>query len=313
MEVSPEFVARFRRDLEALAGAPPGPIGIAVSGGPDSLALLLLAQAAYPGTAQAATLDHGLRPESAEEAAFVAAVCQGLGVPHAVLHPAEPITGNLQSAARRERYAALEQWRGARRLDWVLTAHHADDQAETLLMRLNRGSGVGGLSGIRPVYGRVARPLLGWAREELAQIVRDAGIEAVADPGNADERFDRVRIRGRLAETGWIDRAGLVRSAEALAEADEALEWTTDRLLAERARGDEGESLFDPAEIPAELRRRLVLRALRRIVPAANPRGDELSRLMATLEVGGIANLAGVKCSGGSVWRFEPEPPRRSG
>jgi tRNA(Ile)-lysidine synthase len=159
----------------------------------------------------------------------------------------------------------------------------------------------------------VARPLLGWAREELAQIVRDAGIEAVADPGNADERFDRVRIRGRLAETGWIDRAGLVRSAEALAEADEALEWTTDRLLAERARGDEGESLFDPAEIPAELRRRLVLRALRRIVPAANPRGDELSRLMATLEVGGIANLAGVKCSGGSVWRFEPEPPRRSG
>jgi tRNA(Ile)-lysidine synthase len=313
MAVSSEFVARFRRDLEALAGAPPGPIGIAVSGGPDSLALLLLAQAAFPGTVHAATVDHGLRPESAEEAAFVAGICQGLGVPHAVLHPAEPIAGNLQSAARRVRYAALEQWRLAHGLDWVLTAHHADDQAETLLMRLNRGSGVGGLSGIRPVHGRVARPLLGWARDELARIVRDAGIEAVVDPSNADERFDRVRIRSRLAVADWIDRAGLVRSAEALAEADEALEWTADRLLAERASDSEAEVRIGPAEVPAELRRRLVLRALRRIVPGANPRGDELSRLLATLEAGGSANLAGVKCSGGSVWRFEPEPPRRSG
>lgn len=313
MAVSPEFVARFRRDLEALAGVPPGPIGIAVSGGPDSLALLLLAQAAFPGTVHAATVDHGLRPESAEEAAFVAGICQGLGVPHAILHPAEPITGNLQSVARRERYAALEQWRGTHGLDWVLTAHHADDQAETLLMRLNRGSGVGGLSAIRPVHGRVARPLLSWAPDELARIVRNAGIEAVADPSNADERFDRVRIRGHLAETGWIDRAGLARSAEALAEADAALEWTAGRLLADRARGDESELQLDPSEIPAELRRRLVLRALRRIVPGANPRGDELSRLLATLETGGSANLAGVMCSGGGVWRFEREPPRRSG
>ena len=309
----PDLVSRFRHDLEVLTGGPPGPVGVAVSGGPDSLALLLLSHAAFPGQIQAATVDHGLRRESSEEAAFVAGICQGLGIPHAILHPAEPITGNLQSAARRERYAALEDWRRAQALTWVLTAHHADDQAETLLMRLNRGAGVGGLSGVRPIYGRVARPLLSWARDELAEIVRGAGISAVADPSNTDERFDRVRMRRRLAETGWIDRAGLARSAVTLAEADEALEWSADRLLAERVRGDEAALRLDPTGLPAELCRRLLLRVLRRIVPGAAPRGDELSRLLATLESGGTATLADVKCVGGDAWRFELAPPRRSG
>ena len=309
----PERIERFRTDLEALAGDVPSRLGVAVSGGPDSLALLLLADAAFPGRVEAATVDHGLRPESADEAAFVARLCERLQVPHALLRPAAPITGNLQSSARRVRYALLEQWRQDRSLDWVLTAHHADDQAETLLMRLNRGAGVAGLGGVRGANARVLRPLLGWRRAELAEIVAAAGIEAVADPSNADEKFDRARIRRQLGEAGWIDPAGLVRSALALAEADQALDWAADKLADERIPGSGPELVLDPSGLPNELRRRLVLRILRRIAPEAAPRGDALSRLLATLEQGGTATLAGVKAVGGGTWRFEPAPPRKSG
>jgi tRNA(Ile)-lysidine synthase len=271
---SPDLVGRFRADLEAIAGGMPGKLGVAVSGGPDSLALLLLALAAYPGQLEAATVDHGLRPESADEAAFVAGVCEELGVPHAVLRPGEPIAGNLQSAARRARYLLLEDWRAEKCLDRVLTAHHADDQAETLLMRLNRGSGVAGLGGIRAVNGRVLRPLLGWRRAELEAIVAASGLEAVTDPSNRDERFDRARLRRQMAGAEWIDPVALGRSAEALAEAGEALDWAAERLFAERAGGSDAELRLDPSGLPAELLRRLLLRAMRRIDPEAAPRGD---------------------------------------
>lgn len=303
-------VERFRADLQKLAGAPMGRLGLAVSGGPDSLALLLLAHAAGPEKVEAATVDHQLRPESAAEAASVADLCDRLGIAHAVLKPAGPIAGSLQAAARQARYALIEQWRRERGLDWLVTAHHADDQAETLLMRLNRGAGVAGLSGVRAINRHVIRPLLGWRRTELAAIVRAAGIIPVADPGNDDRRFDRVRIRQAIAEADWIDPQGLARSAAAAAEAEAALDWAAKRLLAERKCGDGG---LDPSGVPAELRRRLVLEALRRIDPAAEPRGHELTRLLATLESGGTATLAGVKCVGGATWRFEPAPPRRSG
>ena len=306
---SADQVERFRADLETLAGGP-GRAGLAVSGGPDSLALLLLGQAACPDAVEAATVDHGLRPESAGEAEFVADLCRRLAVPHAILRPAEPIGGNLQSAARRARYALLEQWRVERGLDWLLTAHHADDQAETLLMRLNRGSGIAGLSGVRAVNGRVLRPLLAWRRAELAGIAAAAGIAAVADPSNVDDRFDRARLRAHLAVADWIDPPALARSARALAEADEALEWTVERLLAERA---DAHGRLDASELPAELRRRLLLRMLRGVNPAAEPRGDEVGRLLAALEVGETSTLAGVKCVGGAVWQFEPAPPRASG
>jgi tRNA(Ile)-lysidine synthase len=303
-------VGRFRTDLQALTGQAPGRIGIAVSGGPDSLALLLLACAAFPGTVQAATVDHGLRPESADEADLVARLCGARGIPHAVLKPGQPITGNLQSAARRVRYALLEAWRAEQGLDWILTAHHADDQAETLLMRLNRGSGVGGLAGIRAVNGRVLRPLLGWRRSELERIVAEAGIDAVADPSNRDERFDRARLRRALEAADWIDRPAIARSARALADAEEALDWAAERLAAERIEGDAESLQLDPADVPPELRRRLLLRALRRIDADAAPRGEELSRLLATLEQGGTATLSGVKAEGGETWRFSPAPPR---
>ena len=310
---APEAVARLRADLEALTGGRIGRFGVAVSGGPDSLALLLVAHAGWPGQVEAATVDHGLRRESADEAAFVAQACGILALPHAILKPRHPIEGNLQSAARQARYALLEEWRAARGLDWILTAHHADDQAETLLMRLNRGSGVGGLAGVRAVNGRVIRPLLGWRRAELASIVAEAGIEAVADPSNTDARFDRARLRAEIEGMTWIDPAALARSAAALAEAQQALDWSADRLFAERVTSDPDGLRLDPSDVPDELLRRLLLRALRELAPDASPRGDELSHMLAALGQGGTATLAGVKAVAGDVWRLTPAPPRRSG
>src|SRR5258708_6038677 len=168
---------RFRANLDALV-APDLSIGIAVSGGPDSFALLLLAAAARPGQVEAATVDHGLRPEAADEALFVAGICAGLGVPHSIL----PICWGevpetaIQERARQQRYRLLGYWAEEHTLDALATAHHADDQAETLLMRLARGSGVRGLAGMRPrsvapgSQVQLVRPLLGWRRIELEEI-----------------------------------------------------------------------------------------------------------------------------------------------
>lgn len=308
---SPEQAERFRAEIERLAGGPAGRLGIALSGGADSLALLLLAAAAFPGAVEAATVDHGLRAESAGEAEHAAAICARLGIPHATLHPPEPIRGSVQAAARAARYALLDAWAEAQRIDWLLTGHHADDQAETLLMRLNRGAGVGGLSSVRAVNGRLLRPLLDWRRAELEAIVAAAGIEPVADPSNADRRYDRARLREQLASADWIDRQGLARSARALAEADEALRWSAERLAAERIRTSGSTVELDPGGLPAELVRRLALDAMRMIDPGLDPRGDALGRALARLTGGGVATLGGVKAVGGTVWRFEQAPARR--
>jgi tRNA(Ile)-lysidine synthase len=315
----PHLVERFRRDLAALAGAPPA-LAVAVSGGPDSLALLLLAAAAFPGQIRAATVDHRLRPESADEAEAVAAICAGLGVPHRILLVAvAPAGEGLQAAARKARYRAVARWMELESVGLLLTGHHADDQAETLLMRLMRGSGAAGLAGIRPfgpVPGeagplRLCRPLLSWRRAELGDIVRAAGLEAAQDPSNGDERFDRPIVRRHLARMEWFDPVAAARSAALLAEADEALDWAAESLAASRIAGEEGALILKPEGLPAELRRRLVLECLRRLAPGARPRGEKLAALIGRLEEGGTATLAGVKAMGGEAWRFEPAPPRR--
>lgn len=312
----PDVVARFGADLDRLIGPAPQALGIAVSGGPDSLALLLLAHAARPGAVHAATVDHGLRPESAAEAAFVADLCARLGVPHATLRGDAPLAGNIQSGARALRYRLLGDWAREAGLGCVLTAHHGDDQAETLLMRLLRGSGTSGLAGVRE-WTRigaldVVRPLLGWRRAELAAVVGGSGIAAVDDPSNADPRFDRARLRKHLAEAGWIDPLALARSAAALAEAEAAIAWAATRLHDARAKREGDALCIDMGDLPAELRRRLVLRALSELAPEGAPRGAEVDRLLAALSGGGTATLAGVKCrADGDVWRFAPAPPRR--
>lgn len=313
MTVPPALAERFRADLEALTGPAPGRLGIAVSGGPDSLALLLLAHAAFPGQVQAATVDHRLRPESAAEARLVARICQDLDLSHAILAADAPIEGNLQAGARALRYRLLGRWTVEAGIGWLLTAHHADDQAETLAMRLGRGAGLSGLAGVRAATDiaglKVARPLLGWRRAELAAVAARAGIEPASDPSNEDDRFDRARIRKRFAEADWLDPPAAARSAAALAEAEDALDWAAERLFEERV-ARSGETIaFDPSDLPAELRRRIVLRLLRAEAP---PRGEAVQRLLATLEAGGTATLAGMKCEGGPVWRFSRAPPHNA-
>jgi tRNA(Ile)-lysidine synthase len=305
-----EQVARFRADLEKLTGGVPERLGLAVSGGPDSLALLLLANAAFPDRIEAATVDHGLRPEGAAEAELVARLCAGRGIPHATLRARMTETSNLQAAARDRRYALLGEWIHGIGARFLATAHHIDDQAETLVMRLLRSSGLSGLSGIRALAPPVVRPLLGWRRHELAAIVRAAGVEPVADPSNLDPRFDRVRVRGLLAETGWLEPEPLARSAGALAEANEAMDWMVERLRRERVESTPEGFTLDPAGLPVELQRRLVLPILAAMGRPA-PRGEDLTRLLDKLGAGGTATLAEIKCAGGAVWRFTPAPPRR--
>lgn len=315
---SPALVERFRADLAALDPGS-GPLGIAVSGGPDSLALLLLAHAAFPGEVSAATVDHGLRPESLDEALEVARRCAELGRPHSILEVKVPAGGEgVQGEARRVRYRALGDWMRGAGIERLLTAHHADDQAETLLMRLQRGSGVSGLAGVRarrpfPEGGEgalILRPLLGWRRAELAGIVREAGLEPADDPSNRDEAYDRARMRRQIAESDWLDVAALARTARLLAGAEEALADSTDRLAEERVEAEGDSLLLRPSGLADELVRRLALHCIRRIAPCAAPRGEQLTGLLEALRKGRTATLAGVKCTGGVRFRFEPAPPR---
>lgn len=311
---APDQIARFAADLSALVAAD-ARVGIAVSGGPDSLALLLLAAATRPGAIAAATVDHHLRADSAKEAAFVASVCARLGVPHASLPVHVGRGASLQAQARAARYEALGGWARDQGLTAVATAHHIDDQAETLLMRLARGAGLGGLVAVRharplPEGVLLVRPLLDWRRSELAAIVAAAGLTPVDDPANRDPRHDRTRFRGMLAEADWADAERLAASARWLAEADEALEWALTPLLAERLVRDGVAIAIDPAGLPREMQRRLLLAAFERM-GAPRPRGPELDRARKSLEAGRTATLSGLKLTAGPPWRLSPAPPRR--
>lgn len=284
-------------------------IGIAVSGGPDSLALLLLAAGERPGRVYAATVDHGLRAEAVAEARMVGQICAQLGVAHDVLRV--QVTGSVQAGARAARYHALAGWAADAGLSHVATAHHADDQAETLLMRLARGAGLAGLAGVRrqrPLAPGITliRPVLGWRRAELRAVVDAAGIVPAADPSNDDPRFDRTHARRLIAATPLLDPARLAHSAAILAEAEAALDWAATQLAADRIAGD----TLDPRGLPAELVRRLVLRLLDGFGTSAD--GPRLARLIAALEAGRPATLGGVKALPGPVWRFVPAPPRRA-
>lgn len=310
--------ARLRTALERLIGAEAlatARFGIAVSGGPDSLALLLLAAKALPGQIAAATVDHRLRAAAADEARHCADIAATLGVPHRILTPDAPPQPPNQAGARALRYHLLEQWRQDEALDWLLTAHHSDDQAETLLMRLNRGSGVAGLAGIRARNGHILRPLLEWRRDALADVVARYGLTAIDDPANRDPRHDRSRLRAALADSPWLDVAGVAGSAHHLADAEEALEWATKQLADERIADDAGGLTINVADLPAELLRRLLRTAIARLMPDAAPRGAEISRLIESARSGGVATLAGVQLDGRreatAQWRLRRvQPPR---
>lgn len=308
-------LADFEASVALLAPDLEGPVALAVSGGPDSLALLLLAHRAGLA-ATALTVDHGLRPEAADEARHVAAICAGLGVPHVTLAISVPRTASVQAAARAARYAAMADWCDANGAAWLLTAHHADDQAETLLMRLSRGSGLSGMAGIRarrPIDAhrvQLLRPLLATRKADLVALVAAAGIAAIDDPSNRSDAYDRTAARALLAG-GGIDVAAAATTAAHLAEAEAALAWVTDEAWAGRAETDAGGVWLDARGLPAELARRLVLRAILH-VGGTEPDGPSLQNLLARLSAGQGGNLAGVLAEAGPRWRFSAEPARRA-
>lgn len=289
---------------------------VAVSGGPDSLALLLLAQASLPEQFEAVTVDHGLRPASAGEAAFVAEVCGRLGIPHTTL-PVEVGPGNMHDAARDARYRAMGEWAITKGMYAILTAHHADDQAETVLMRLNRGSGIGGLCGIRAMQpfesgASAIRPLLGWRKAELEAVVAAAGLVPVRDPSNEDPRFDRARIRGAIGEAGWLDPLAVSRSAAFLQDADLAL-WTYATQDYERTVSYDGDTVvWRPDDIPRASRLLCVMRAIGE-AGATNYTMADVARLHDGVMAGGKGGtLAGIELRfRKGVWHFAREPERR--
>ena len=320
MVPEPALVQRFSADLDALL-APGARVGVAVSGGPDSLALLVLAAAARPGLVEAASVDHGLRPEGRAEAEMVEQVCERLGVRHAILTARwnDVPQSAIQERARAQRYRLLGYWAEERGLDALATGHHADDQAETLLMRLARGSGVRGLAGMRArsvtpgSHVRLVRPLLGWRRRELGQVCAAAGLAPAVDASNEDDRFERVRVRRALAEAEWLDPAALARSAAHLGDADAALDWAT-RNEWKHAVDERGGSIsYRRGQAPAEICRRIVSWIIRKLATEGDPdlRGPELDRLLETLSAGATATIRGVRCDGGKEWRFSVAPQRK--
>jgi tRNA(Ile)-lysidine synthase len=319
--IDPAALERFAADLAALCDgivdSGSARVLVAVSGGPDSLALLLLTHALLGERCLAATVDHGLRPEAADEAKWVGDLCAARGIGHAILRGTLPDraghTANLSARARALRYELLQAHADTVGATQIATAHHADDQVETLIMRLNRGAGVGGLAGVRAVAGRVIRPLLGWRRAELGAIVAAAGIVAVEDPSNVSDRYDRARLRKQLAAIDWIDPARVAASASALADAEDAIGWMVGQLGTDRVTAEGDSLLLDPRDLPFELVRRLVEHCVRQIDPAAEIRGSALVRMVKALESGETAMLGDVTATptSAAAWRFRPAPPRR--
>jgi tRNA(Ile)-lysidine synthase len=237
------------RAVFAAVSAEPA-IGLAVSGGADSLALLLLAQRWAKGLAgsprlQVYSVDHRLRPEAADEVAMVLGVAKSLGVPATGLAwTGEKPQAGVQEAARLARYRLMGAAMAADGVGVLLTAHHRQDQAETVLMRLAHGSGVEGLRGMADmaeVEGiSVHRPLLDIEPEALRAVVEAAGLTPATDPSNTDTHYERVRWRQAmpgLAALG-LDAAAIAVFAERMGEVDAAITQMADGCFAEIVRLD---------------------------------------------------------------------------
>ena len=227
-------------DPDVLAALPEGPLGVAVSGGSDSLALLHLLHDWVGSTGRelfAVTVDHNLRRASTAEALTVRDIARGLGLSHQTLSwEGWDGSGNLQDKARQARRMLIGAWAKRYGIGAVALGHTADDQAETFLMRLSRGSGVEGLSGMEPVIEdqgiQWVRPLLHLRRGALRDYLTGREITWIDDPSNADPRFDRVRMREALTmlRDEGIDVPGIVATTKRLRSAKQVLFTATKDL-----------------------------------------------------------------------------------
>ena len=287
--------------------APPPVLGVAVSGGGDSVALLHLLNdyARSHGIAlHAATVDHGLRPEAACEAAMVAAQCRALGVPHDTLRwTGWDHSGNLQNEARKARYRLLADWARGQGIGAVCIGHTADDLAETFVMRLGRRAGVDGLSAMPAVFDRHGmrwhRPLLNARRAELRAHLTRRGVTWVDDPSNEDDSFARVRIRKALAvltDLG-VDSAALADVSRHLADARTALDAQMFAAARAHAHVQCGAVAMDwqaLCDLPTETRRRLLTHTITWINGATYaPRSSAVAEVLTALDDAGAATVQG--------------------
>lgn len=279
-------------------------IGIALSGGSDSMALLHLAAiwAKSRGIPlKAATIDHRLRPEAGQEAIEAGRICSALGIRHQIIvwqdHPA---SGNIAQAARQARHRLLSRWASREGLAAIATGHTQDDLAETLLMRLRRGSGLDGLAAMAEtseIEGQIwLRPLLDCSRQGLRDWLTARGHNWVEDPSNSDPRYERARMRTAIAALG-LETAALARSARLLAQARDAMSAAT--LAA--AQGTHAENMELSLPLPAfldaapELQRRIFLAAINWIRGKGHPpRQSAVDTALAAIYAGRRTNLAGV-------------------
>jgi tRNA(Ile)-lysidine synthase len=251
---------------------------VACSGGPDSVALLALTVAS--GRAPTAVyVDHGLRSAAASEGALVAEVARRLGVEARSVAVEVGDGANLEARARVARYAALDEVRRELGAQHVLVGHTADDQAETVLLNLLRGSASAGLGGMAPRRGSVVRPLLGLRRAECEAVCAAIGVEPLRDPMNADPRFRRVVVRGdllpRLSAAAGRDLVPvLVRQAEVLRSESEYLD-----VLARAAWPPDGDA--HRADVLARLPVVLARRAVRQWLGAPPPSFTDVERVLA--------------------------------
>ena len=310
----PDLRARPARSCPRRHSPQAGLIGVAVSGGSDSLgALHVVARVAGAANVRAATVDHRLRPEAAAEARLAGEACARLGVAHAVLaweHGA--VRGNLMAAARAARHALLARWACGAGVAAVVLGHTADDQAETVLMALARASGLDGLSGMRPGFvsdGAVfLRPFLGVTRAALRAVLTDAGQGWIEDPTNADTRYARVRARRALTvlQPLGITVEGVAAAAAHLRAERQGIEEEVEATGLAVTRAEAGSVAFDSTswrEVRAPIGRRIMLRALAWVARADHaPRAGALARLLEGIAAGQGGTLGGcrVVCRGAS-------------
>ncbi|MBK0399352.1 tRNA lysidine(34) synthetase TilS [Limibaculum sp. M0105] len=300
-----DAAARVLSDAgEAIAAAldrlaPSGRLGVAVSGGGDSMALLVAAHdwaAARGRGLSVATIDHGLRPEAAAEALQVARLAQGMGLSHATLKVASLPPGNVNARARDARHRLLADWARAEGLAAVLLGHTLDDQAETVLMRLGRGSGADGLSAMAEATQRLGlswlRPALSLRRADLRRWLEARGVAWIEDPTNEDVAHQRVRVRRALTvlEEAGIHPEMIAASASRLRAQRRVLDGVTADLAADALElGPGGALLVDRARLAAadpEIAGRMIAACIMAITGADYaPRGAALAALIAGLSL----------------------------